>query len=109
MEWDKLIIKHFLSIEEAAIDLRNRGLILVEGHNKTSTKFKSNGSGKTSIFEAIVYALYDATTKGLKADEVINNKLAKKTNCEVILEGHDGDDQYTIERYRKSTKHKNKV
>lgn len=109
MDWDKLRIKHFLSIEEAVIDLNNRGLVLVEGRNKTSTKFKSNGSGKTSIFEAIVYALYDTTVKGLKADEVINNKLPKRTNCEVILEGHDGDDQYIIERYRKSTKHKNKV
>jgi DNA repair exonuclease SbcCD ATPase subunit len=87
VDWDKLTIQNFLSIDRAEVELKDRGLILVEGFNKTSNKFKSNGSGKTSIFEAIVYALYDTTTKGLKADEVINNKTAKKNNCAVILEG----------------------
>lgn len=109
MDWDKITIHNFLSIEHAEIALNNRGIILIEGQNKTSPKFKSNGSGKTSIAEAIVYALFDTTTKGLKADEVINNKVAKQTNCSVILEGHRGEDTYRIERYRKHTKHKSKV
>lgn len=96
-----------MSIEEAKIELDDRGLILVEGRNKTNGAFKSNGSGKTSILDSIVYAIYDTTSKGLKADDVVN-RVAKK-NTEVILEGVKGDDVIRIERYRKHSKHKNKV
>lgn len=107
MIWKKLIIKNFLSIQEATVALDGRGLILIEGVNKTNGAFKSNGSGKTSLLEGIVYAIYDTTSKGLKADDVINNIIKK--NTEVILEGVKGSDTYRIERYRKHSKHKNKV
>lgn len=63
----------------------------------------------SSLLEPIIYALYDTTSKGLKGDEVINNKTRKKNNTSVILKGHDGENKYRIERYRKHTKYKNKV
>lgn len=107
MKWKKLTAKNFLSFEELTLNLDNRGIVLVEGNNLTSNKFKSNGSGKSSLLEPIVYALYDTTSKGIKADEVINNKVGK--NTAVILEGVKGEDTYRIERYRKHTKNKNKV
>ncbi|WCS69734.1 hypothetical protein Goe25_01060 [Bacillus phage vB_BsuM-Goe25] len=107
MRWKKLTAKNFLSFEELTLNLDNRGIVLVEGNNLTSNKFKSNGSGKSSLLEPIVYALYDTTSKGIKADEVINNKVGK--NTAVILEGVKGEDTYRIERYRKHTKNKNKV
>ncbi|UPI13354.1 hypothetical protein [Bacillus phage SBSphiJ7] len=107
MKWKRLTAKNFLSFEELSLDLDNRGIILVEGNNLTSSKFKSNGSGKSSLLEPLVYALYDTTSKGIKADDVVNNKVGK--NTEVILEGVKGDDTYRIERYRKHSKNKNKV
>lgn len=107
MEWTGIQIKNFLSIVEAELQIGNRGLVLIEGKNLTSNKFKSNGAGKTSIIESIVYALYDTTSKGLKADEVVNNKVKKNTS--VILSGNKDGHTYRIERYRKHTKNKNKV
>ncbi|AYJ75194.1 putative DNA repair exonuclease 2 [Bacillus phage BSP36] len=107
MIWKKLTAKNFLSFEELTLELDNRGIVLVEGNNLTSSKFKSNGSGKSSLLEPIVYALYDTTSKGIKADEIVNNKVGK--NTAVILEGVKGEDTYRIERYRKHSKYKNKV
>ena len=107
MKWEKLTAKNFLSFEEFTLNLDNRGLILIEGKNLSSSKFESNGSGKSSLLEPIVYAIYDTTSKGIKADGVVNRHIGK--NTVVILEGRKGDDLYRIERYRKHYKHKNKV
>jgi DNA repair exonuclease SbcCD ATPase subunit len=107
MRWTKLQVTNFLSFKEFTLNLDGRGVVLIEGENLTSNKFKSNGSGKSSLFEPIVYALYDVTSKGMKADDVVNNQVKKNTS--VILEGYKGDDLYRIERYRKHSKQKNKV
>jgi DNA repair exonuclease SbcCD ATPase subunit len=107
MRWTSAIAYNFLSFEEVILQLQNRGLVLVEGKNLTNSKFKSNGSGKSSLLEPLVYGIYGVTSKGLKADEVINLKHGKGTV--VVLEGYKGDDLYRIERYRKHPKHKNKV
>lgn len=107
MIWTSIYVKNFMSIEEARLELDKRGLMLIEGRNKTNGAFKSNGSGKTSILDSIVYAIYDTTSKGLKADAVVSR--AAKKNTEVILEGKKGDDVIRIERYRKHKTHKNKV
>lgn len=107
MKWTGLDIKNFLSITEAKLQIADQGLILIEGKNLSSNKFKSNGSGKTSLLEAFPYAIYDMTSKGVKADDVVNNKVGK--NTAVILTGEQDGHTYRIERYRKHTKHKNKV
>lgn len=107
MKWKKISINNFLSIKEAELELDNRGLILVEGKNLTNSAFLSNGSGKSTLMDSIVYALYDTTSKGIRADDVVNNKAKKDTS--VILEGEQDGVKYRIERYRKHTKHKNTV
>lgn len=108
MIWDKLIVENFLSIGRIEIDLNNQGLVLIEGKNDSDETFDTNGSGKSSaISESITWVLYDKTAKGIKGDEVVNNKVKKNTM--VSLTGRKGDDTYRIERYRKHKVHKNKV
>lgn len=107
MKWTKLKIQNFLSISNADMKLDDRGLILIEGINKTNGAFQSNGSGKSSLLDAIVYALYDTTSKGIRADDVVNNVVGKDTM--VTLEGEQDGNTYRIDRYRKHTKHKNLV
>lgn len=107
MRWTKVRIKNFLSIKDAELSLDERGLMLIEGRNQTNEAFQSNGSGKSNLLHSIVYAIYDTTPKGVRADDVVNN--VEKKNTEVILEGENGEDKYRIERYRKHSKHKNKV
>ncbi|AIW03494.1 exonuclease [Bacillus phage Moonbeam] len=107
MIWTRAEAYNFLAFKEIKLDLDNRGLVLIEGKNLSSNKFESNGAGKTSIIDIIVYVLYDTTTKGLKADEVIN-RHAKKNTC-AVLEGRKREDTYRIERYRKHKKYGSKV
>lgn len=81
-------IKNFLSIEQADITLdTKKGITLIEGINRDSKTSSSNGSGKSSIFEAIYYALYGKTKRKVSADEVINRHNKKKgTRVEVNLD-----------------------
>ena len=100
-------VNNFLAIKEAILELDNRGLILIEGENKSNESFHSNGSGKSTLISAITYALYGKTEKGLKADDVVNN--IEKKNTSVKLKFDIGEDSYLIERYRKDKENKNKV
>lgn len=100
-------ITNFLSIGHVNINLENKGVVLIEGINETNETFKANGAGKSTIFAAITWALYDTTTNGLKADAVVNRKFGKGTA--VILNFEVGESSYRIERYRKHSKNKNKV
>ena len=53
MKLKKITIKNFLSIQEATIDLDNRGIVLIDGINNTpATAIDTNGVG---------YALYNLT------------------------------------------------
>ena len=62
-----LKIQNFLSFGEAEIDLTSKGYLLVSGENNDLKDLaKSNGSGKSSIFEAIVWALTGETMRGNK-------------------------------------------
>uniref|UniRef100_A0AB39C8C8 Recombination related exonuclease n=1 Tax=Staphylococcus phage UHP46 TaxID=3234966 RepID=A0AB39C8C8_9CAUD len=100
-------MKNFMAVKEATLDLDNRGLVLIEGKNKSNDSFTSNGASKTTLITSITYALYGKTEKGLKADEVVNR--IEKKNTYVKLTFFVGDDEYRIERYRKDKTHKNKV
>lgn len=109
MRFKKVTIQNFLSYGPAQeISLDKQGLVGVFGAN-TDSAFDSNGAGKSAIIEAIVWCLWGATVRGLKADEVINTTAGK--NCEVTLEVDDGPQQYTITRYREKddVKKKNDV
>ena len=65
----KLHIHHFLSFDDATIDLIDRGYCLVSGVNRNPKDFaKSNGAGKSTIFNAISYALTGETLQGLKSN-----------------------------------------
>ncbi|ANT44794.1 exonuclease [Staphylococcus phage vB_SscM-1] len=100
-------MNNFMAVKEATLDLDNRGLVLIEGKNKSNDSFTSNGASKTTLITSITYALYGKTEKGLKADEVVNR--IEKKNTYVKLTFFVGDDEYRIERYRKDKTHKNKV
>ena len=65
----KLHIHHFLSFNDATIDLTDRGYCLVSGINKNpKDAAKSNGAGKSTIANAISYALIGETISGLKSN-----------------------------------------
>lgn len=102
----KLSIQNFMSIRSAEIRLDNQGLVLLRGVNADSPAFDSNGAGKSSIFEALTYALFEKTLRGLSANEIVNREIGKNTHVYLDFIGDDGK-HYRIARYRKHQEHKN--
>lgn len=90
INFKSITINNFMSIGEAVIELSDRGYTLVSGINNSPEDLaRSNGSGKSSIFEAIVWCLTGDTMRGNK--DIINcfgNDGALVT-IEFNLDNHD--------------------
>lgn len=100
MQFDNVTIFNFLSMKYGQVDLRDRGLTIIEGQNVGNTAFRSNGAGKSILPDAITFCLYGVTVRDLKNDEVINEDEGK--NCGVVMNLTDDDGtEYEIGRYRK--------
>ena len=97
IRFKELDIENFRSIDKAHIVLENQGTVIVKGINEYEDNATSNGSGKSSIFEAIVFALFDETSSGEKdvANRIINNGFCINLKLEI-----DGI-EYTIVRESK--------
>lgn len=87
-------IEGFQSIEKASISLSNQGVVLVKGINNFESKTSSNGSGKSSIFEALIWAIYGKTSSGISDPR--NRYL--NTGCKVELEFSLDSKEYKIIR-----------
>jgi len=107
MNITKVIIQNFLTIQTAEIDLADRGLLLIQGDNKDDTSADSNGAGKSSIADAVCWAIYGVTARGVSTDAVVNKKAKKDCCVEIRLQ--DGKDEYRITRYRKDSTYKNQT
>ena len=95
-----LLIKGFQSVDEIQLDLKDRGITVVKGINNYENNVKSNGSGKSSIFESIIFALYGETSLGIKDPE---NRILKK-GYRVILDFEVNGIDYTICRVKEKDK-----
>lgn len=106
MIFTDIAIANFFSIaEEITIDLVNQGLVLISGENHDSSAADSNGSGKSTIFEALLWCLWGKTVRGQTSDSVINSTT--KRDCYVYLNMVDGDKQYSVRRFRNHQQFKN--
>jgi len=94
----RVTIQNFLGLGEAELELDDRGLVLVEGDNKDDTSQNSNGSGKSSLIDTVMWCLYGKTARGLTGDEVINEKAGKE--CIVTVTATDGSDDIVVTRWR---------
>lgn len=75
LQFKNLYIRRFQSVESINLDIDDMGVVVVKGINNYEQNVKSNGSGKSSIFEAIVFALYGETSLGIADPEnrILNN------------------------------------
>lgn len=66
------------------------GLFLVSGKNLVDVELTSNGTGKTSIFDALCWCLYGATPNRLKSNNLINwNCTAMSVSLQFEQHGQD--------------------
>ena len=76
-------IKNFLSVGETPVTVDfNTGLNIITGHNKDKLD-RRNGVGKSTVADAVYFAIFGNTLRELKKDFVINNITQR--NCEVKL------------------------
>ena len=107
MKFNKLIIENFLTVGRIEANLRDKGLVLVCGENQDDSSQDSNGSGKSSFVDALCFALYGQTARGVSGDAVINDTAGN--SCRVIVEIDIDGDVYTITRHRKYPKKRNRL
>lgn len=105
INFKSIVIDNFLSIGHSEITLGDQGFVLVKGRNQSTDKSKSNGSGKSTIFDAILWAITGSTLRG--ASEVVNDRVGK--DCSVTLVFDSGDSEYQISRYKSHYKYGNSV
>ena len=97
----ELSLRNFLSFgnQLTTIDLNYFGSTLIQGENVDANS--NNGAGKTTIINAICYALYNKPFDNISLQRLINstNNL-KNTLMEVRLAFQKGDDEYEVYRCR---------
>lgn len=70
------------------------GVTLIKGHD--NDKNRSNGSGKSSFLESLVFGLFGTTIKPIKKSGIVN--WTNKKGCEVMVYFKRGVNEYKIHR-----------
>ncbi|EOF9313068.1 AAA family ATPase [Vibrio fluvialis] len=107
MKFNRIEIDNFMAVGTATIDLENKGLVLIQGENLDDSSQNSNGAGKSTIVEALQWAIFNETARGDTGDSVVNRKAGK--DCRVLVQLVDGEREYNIIRHRKHKEQKNRV
>ena len=97
-----LTVKNFMSVGNStqAIDFDRKDLTLVLGENlDLGGDGSRNGTGKTTIINALSYALYGNALSNIRKDNLVNKTNGK--NMLVSLDFGVGGKSYRIERGRK--------
>ena len=104
LQLNTLTVKNFMSVGNAtqAVDFNRRDLTLVLGENLDlggDDTGARNGTGKTTIINALSYALYGQALTNIKKDNLVNKTNGRNmlVTVEFIVNGK----QYRIERGRK--------
>lgn len=99
-------IHNFLSLGDAEVKLSNMGYTLISGiNNNPKDNAKSNGSGKSSIAEAIIWALTGETFRGVK--NIVN--MFSEGGAYVELNFSIDGINYKIVRYKEYEKFGNTI
>ena len=97
INFEKVIIKNFLSVgdEEVEVSFKS-GINIITGVNKDKQD-RRNGVGKSTIADAIYFAIFGNTLRELKKEHITNN-ITQKT-CEVRLFFHVRENEKVV-RYQ---------
>ena len=101
--FEKLKIYNFLSIHEAELELDNLGYVSIRGvNNNLKDIAASNGSGKSSIIESVVWCLTGETVRGTK--DIVSNFAADGSYVELYFKVD--NDSYKLIRSKDHTVYK---
>lgn len=106
IKFEDIKIHNFLSIGDANIELKDKGYTLISGiNNNPNDNAKSNGSGKSSIAEAILWVITGETFRGVK--DVVNIYSEGGTSVEINFKLDNKD--YNITRYKSHKEYGNNL
>ncbi|MFA4876878.1 MAG: SMC family ATPase [Methanoregula sp.] len=91
---DRLVLDNFKRFRHEEIRFRD-GITGILGNN---------GTGKSSLVQAIFFALYGVQATGISADYIVSSFAGPKEKCEVRLDFRIGGDSYTVVRSFKKGK-----
>jgi DNA repair exonuclease SbcCD ATPase subunit len=96
----ELVLENFMSYRQRLkINLENQGIVRIEGPNM---------AGKSTIIEALCWALYGKTLRGLKHDSVVH-RFHGKRDCLVEVWFRVQGTRWRVRRYRRHREHSNKL
>ncbi|SFJ49573.1 RecF/RecN/SMC N terminal domain-containing protein [Sphingomonas sp. NFR04] len=107
MKFTDVQIENVLAIGEAKLSLDTLGLAHISGINNDETSADSNGSGKSSIGDAISWCLWGSTARGVSGDDIVNTIVGKGALVSITID--DDGDFWRVTRYRKHPKGKNSL
>lgn len=107
MKLSRVIIENFMAVGHVEISLAEKGLVLIQGDNRDDSSQESNGAGKSTVLDAVCWALYGETARGEKGDKIVNRAEGK--NCRVSVTLDDDGHIYEVTRHRKHSKGKNRL
>ena len=85
IKFKNLHLINFLSFQDAEINLENQSYTLVSGvNNNLEDSAKSNGSGKSSLWDAIAWSLTGETIRGTK--DIINKFSSGGARVEITFD-----------------------
>ena len=97
VNFESVSIKNFLSVGEAPVQVEfNAGLNIITGSNKDKVD-RRNGVGKSTVADAVYFAIFGTTLRELKKDHIVNNITQR--GCEVVLNFNVNDDG-SVARYK---------
>ena len=93
--FDKIIIEGFKSIQNMEFDFHESGVYLIKA---------PNGTGKSTVFEAIYFTLFGKDMKGENLDAVLTlpeYRTRDYRGCRVSLTLYKSGNKYTVTRTHK--------
>lgn len=104
IDFVQLTLRNFLSYGNnlTVIPLQRPGTTLIIGEDldRTTEGTGANGVGKSTIINALTYALYDKPISNISKDNLVNN--VNKKGMEVTIEFNIGENNYVVKRERKA-------
>lgn len=85
-------------------EMTNRGLVLVLGENLDEPRMNSNGSGKSSLFDALDWVLFGEVPKGDHVDSIIHDGDNIVRVVAVIVDEDQGGRPLMVERVKERGK-----
>lgn len=106
INFKKIKIENFMSFSSAELTIDNSGYILVSGRNaNTRDSAVSNGSGKSSLFDAILWCLTGETVRGSK--DVVN--IFGNDGAVVRTEFSIDSNEFVVTRTKNHSKYKSNL